>query len=107
MSDSLITFLIGIFSLHFAIFLYLTIKNRKVQHIFVSLTFALLLLSFSCRLWFPEMEILGHKLHTTLRISAWVSTFTVFSIAVRTRIVSYRQKIQPPPALANIQDQNL
>ena len=107
MSDSLLKFLIAIFALHFAIFLYLSIKNRKMQHMFVSLTFALLLLSFSCRLWSPEMQILGHKLHTMLRVSAWMSTFIVFAMAVRTRITSHRQKIQDPPTLANVQDQNL
>ena len=106
MPDALIPFLIALFAIHFVIFLYLTIKNRKTQHIFVTLTFALLVLSFSCRLLMPEIEIFGHKLHTVLRIFAWISTVIVLSLVVKGRMAR-RTAAVPSPAVLGTDERNI
>ncbi len=106
MSDTLILCLLAVFTLHFGIFLYLSLKNRKTQHMFVTLTFALLVLSFSCRLVLPEVEWFGHKLHTALRISAWMSTAVVLFLSVRGRMSARRNAAEQPAILCDADQQN-
>lgn len=107
MSKPLLIFLISIFALHFGIFLYLAIKNKKVVHRFVSLTFALLVVSFSCRLWVPDLEIAEYNMHMVLRISAWISTAIVLFLTIKKRIIAYQQRTGQCRALADTDNQTL
>ncbi len=52
----------------------------------VSTTFALLVLSFSSRIWTPDITLFGHNLHTLFRLSAWVSTTVVLLMVAKDRI---------------------
>jgi 4-amino-4-deoxy-L-arabinose transferase-like glycosyltransferase len=107
MSKPLLIFLISIFALHFGIFLYLAIKNKKVVHRFVSLTFALLVVSFFCRLWVPDLKIAEYNMHMVLRIAAWISTALVLFLTIRKRIIAHQQGIGQRRTLADIDNQTL
>ena len=82
--------LLAIFLLHLLVFSLLYLRQRKTHHLFVSLTFFLLTLSFSCRIWAAQVTLFGHDLHVLLRLSAWMSTAVVATILFKNRFL-------PPP----------
>lgn len=65
--------LLGIFTIHLIIFLRLTVKHRKSYYVLASLSFFLLILSFSLHLWMPALELGGHKVYWYLRVGGWLA----------------------------------
>jgi hypothetical protein len=65
----------------------LYLRKRTPQHFLATLTFALLVLSFSCRIWASEAMFLGHNIHTLLRVSAWLTSALVLVVLAKTKIV--------------------
>jgi hypothetical protein len=79
--------LLAIFAIHLGIFSFLYLRKRNPQHLLASITFALLTLSFSCRIWASEAEIFGHSVHSLLRISAWLTSSLILILLARNRII--------------------
>ena len=77
--------LLIIFIIHFAIFLRLAIIHKKDYYVFFSITFFLLILSFSVRLWWYEMEIGGFKSYQHLQMTAWLTTAVALIMTIRSK----------------------
>ncbi|WP_069857155.1 hypothetical protein [Desulfoplanes formicivorans] len=93
--------LLAIFITHFLVFSFLYCKQRKTHHLFASLTFSLLALSFFCRIWAAQITLFGHDLHVLLRCSAWISTALVAAILFKNRFLPPacpREPSPPPPS---------
>ena len=82
MSIFWIKILLAVFAAHLCVFFFLYIKKRQSHHLLTSLTFGLLVLSFSCRIWATHISLFGHDLHVLLRIMAWISTTFVVILTV-------------------------
>jgi type II secretory pathway component PulF len=89
--------LLAIFAVHFGIFSLLYLRKRNLQHLLAALTFALLVLSFSCRIWASEAIFLGHTVHTLLRSSAWLTSALVLIAFAKSKIAR-RSTVTKSPA---------
>jgi hypothetical protein len=87
--------LLAIFAIHFGIFSLLYFRKRNPQHFLAALTFALLVLSFSCRIWASEAMFLGHTIHTLLRISAWLTSALILIAFAKTKITQRSTTTKP------------
>lgn len=86
--------LLLIFATHLVVFLRLSIRRGDGHYALVSATFALLVLSFSLRLWAPELELHGQKLYWDSRIAAWILAAMSFGNMLWRRRVRSRQEVQ-------------
>jgi hypothetical protein len=85
MGNFLLKFLFVNFFIHLGLFLWLAATRRKVYYYVLSLTFLLLVLSFSLRIWYPDMEFSGHTLYWYFRMSALATTAAALLLIFRQR----------------------
>jgi hypothetical protein len=71
-----------IFLVHFFIFLRLSVLRKKVHHILATISFFLLIMFSSTRLWEPRMMLYGHWVYNYFRYSAWCTSAVTFSVYV-------------------------
>ena len=88
MPDWLIELLIFVFIAHFVAFVRLAYIRKDRRYILVSLTFFLLILSFSTRLWWPRAHLGPISIHWDFRIAAWTSTLAVIVMLLKRRFFS-------------------
>ena len=93
LEDFLLKFLLINFAIHLAVFLWLAVKRRKAHHYVFCLTFLLLVLSFSLRIWFPEAEFNGQKLYWYFRMSALATTAAALLLLYRSKQRKTAEKI--------------
>ncbi len=85
MPRSLLFSILIIFIIHFVIFLRLSLLRRKAHHVLATVSFLMLIMFSSIRLWAPRMMLFGHPVHIYFRISAWFTSATTLAVYVRNR----------------------
>lgn len=78
MTNFTATALFILFSIHLVVFLRMTVKYRRFDFLFATITFFMLALSNGLRLWRPNMGLAGYNPHTWLRAIAWSATVAAF-----------------------------
>ncbi len=86
MPDWLVAGLIVLFGVHLIAFGVLAIKRKERYHIFTCTTFALLVITFSLRLWLPNAQVNGFQLYWVFRVAAWISALVSITMLVRRRL---------------------
>lgn len=89
MPNWLIALLLAIFLIHFVIFARQYYRRKENYYLAASFTFLLLVLTFSIRLWWPDLNIAGYSAFWMFRIGAWISA------AVSISWLLYRRFGQP------------
>jgi len=87
MPDWLVAGLIVLFAVHLIVFGMLGLKRKERYYLFVCITFTLLIITFSIRLWAPEAEVAGMQLYWVFRIAAWMSAAVSLTMLVRRRVL--------------------
>jgi hypothetical protein len=85
MPDWLVIALLVVFVIHLVLFLRIALKRRERYYWLVSLTFLLLVISFSSRLWLSDLLIGKIPAYWFPRVAAWGCTITVIVLAIRRR----------------------
>ncbi len=84
--------LLAVFAIHFFVFLSLFFVRKDRYFAFVALTFLLLVVSYSARLWLGHVGVAGVELSWAFRIAAWAMA----SINVFQGIRRYSRKRKGP-----------
>ncbi|GAB4196928.1 MAG: hypothetical protein Tsb002_30640 [Wenzhouxiangellaceae bacterium] len=90
MSNALIIGLLLIFAIHCVLFGRLYVKRREGYYLAATITFLLLVLTYSARLLLPGFEIYGYTLFWLLRIAAWGSALVSISWMIKRRLGARR-----------------
>ncbi len=74
----LLYIIIAVFVVHFIIFSRLAVRDKEIHHILPAITFFLLIISFSMRLFPNTPKVWGIRIFWFPRILSWL--LTIFSI---------------------------
>ncbi|MCC6201690.1 MAG: hypothetical protein IT494_01640 [Gammaproteobacteria bacterium] len=88
----LIWFLLIVFVAHLAVFARLALRHRNLRYSLVTLTFVLLVASFSLRLGAPEWTIGRMPVHWMLRYAAWAIAAITISWLIHLKVAARRAK---------------
>ncbi len=80
-----IRLLLLVFVIHLILFTRRFVKRRRGSDAIVSLTFLLLVLSYSCRLWAPTWMAFDLAIFSLLRYGAWCTAVLSLALLVRRR----------------------
>jgi hypothetical protein len=83
----LVVALLIVFAIHCVVFASLFLLRKDKYFVLVSLTFFLLVVSYSLRIWFETWQLAGLKAFFLLRVMAWAMALASISIAIRRRIL--------------------
>ena len=81
----LVSALLVVFAVHLVAFGRLAAKRRELRFVVVTVTFALLVIAFSLRLWAPRLTLGGVALYWFPRVAAWISAAVSLALYVRHR----------------------
>jgi hypothetical protein len=88
----LVWFLLVIFVAHLIAFARLAYLHRNLRYALVTLTFVLLVASFSLRLGAPEWMIGQTPVHWLLRYLAWATAVITISWLIRVKLAARRDR---------------
>jgi hypothetical protein len=83
MPQWLIVSLLIVFAIHFVVFSSLFFIRKDRYFAFISITFLLLVLSYSSRIWLGNFHFAGVKLFWAFRMAAWTSALISISMTIR------------------------
>ena len=72
MPDWSIALMLVVFAIHLIVFARLAIIRKQGYYWLVATLFAVLTVSFSLRLWFPELRLGHYHAHMLVRLLGWV-----------------------------------
>ena len=87
----LVAVLLFIFAVHLVIFFRLYLRRSEKYYLAASITFLLLVATFSVRLWWNEAQLGGYSLFWVLRIAAWISAAVSIGWLIKRRVLNRRR----------------
>ena len=88
MPEWLVKSLLVIFVIHFVMFARIALRKKDRYYWLVSITFFLLVISFSTRLWFESLHVFDIPAYWIPRVAAWTCTLVAILLAIRRRVRS-------------------
>jgi hypothetical protein len=79
----LIVSLLIVFAIHFVAFFSLFFIRKDKYYAYICLTFLLLVISYSMRIWLGDFHLAGVKGFWVFRVAAWISALISISMTVR------------------------
>jgi hypothetical protein len=83
MPQWLVNSLLIAFGIHFVAFSSLFFIRKDKYYAYISLTFLLLVLSYSTRIWLGNFHLAGVKLFWMFRVAAWAAALISISMTIR------------------------
>jgi hypothetical protein len=75
--------LLAVFAIHFLVFASLFFVRKDKYYAYIALTFLLLVLSYSMRIWLGNFRLAGVKGFWVFRAAAWASALISISMTAR------------------------
>jgi hypothetical protein len=82
--------LLCVFTTHLPFFAWRWWRTRELRYAATSLTFALLVVTYSLRVFAPELRIGGVELHRLVRVFAWAAAAVSIGMLLRYWIGRHR-----------------
>ena len=86
MPNWLVAVLLAVFVIHLIVFFHLFLRWGENYYLAASITFLLLVATFSVRLWWADAQLGGYSLFWVLRIAAWISAAISIGWLLRRRV---------------------